>query len=160
MHCTEGMCIMKRACFPLHVLAPVLLVVRPRVQLVQMVLPAAAAAEPFGQAVHVALLVREGTKPALQQTHSLMLPTACFLQDWQPALQPILVRVVLSGRGVHAAGTCAVVTMTSYVLSISRAAPSRMNEAGRANALLLLQSSRRPKQPSRAAAACIPGQKK
>jgi hypothetical protein len=153
------MCIMKRACLPLHVLAPMLLVVRPRVQFVQMVLPAAAAVEPFGQAVHVALLVLEGTKPALQQTQSLMLPTACFLQDWQPALQPVLVRVVLSGRGVHAAGTCAVVMISSSAVSIWRAAPSRMNEAGWADALLLLQSSRRPKQPSRAAAACIPEQK-
>jgi membrane protein YqaA with SNARE-associated domain len=50
------------ACF----VAAALLAVTPRVQFVQMVLPASAAVVPFGQGVHVALLVREGTKPALQ----------------------------------------------------------------------------------------------
>jgi hypothetical protein len=57
-------------------------VVRPRVQLVQRVLPARAAVLPLGQALQVALLVREGAKPGLQHTQSLvLLAERCRLQD-------------------------------------------------------------------------------
>lgn len=45
----------------LQVIAALLLVVRPRVQLVHLVLPARAAVLPTGQAVHVAMLFVEGT---------------------------------------------------------------------------------------------------
>jgi hypothetical protein len=74
-------------------MAAVLLVVRPlaRVQLVQRVLPALAAMLPLGQALQVALLLEEGTKPGLQHTQSLVpLAERCRLQDWQPALQPVV----------------------------------------------------------------------
>jgi hypothetical protein len=57
---------------PLHVVAAVLRVVRPRVQLVQLVLPAWLAVVPTLHAEQVALLVLDGINPGLQQTQSLV----------------------------------------------------------------------------------------
>jgi hypothetical protein len=98
----------------LHVVAAVLFVVRPRVQLVQLVLPASAAVVPLAQAVQVAVLVREGTKPGLQHTQSLVrLAESCRLQDWQPAPQLVMVKLTLLVDGLQGPAACATDTSSS-----------------------------------------------
>jgi hypothetical protein len=104
----------------LHVVAAVLFLVRPRVQLLQRVLPALAAMLPLGQALQVALLVREGTKPGLQQTQSLVpLAERCFLQDWQPALQPVMVKLTLLVDGLQGPGACATSVSSCRLLLVT-----------------------------------------
>jgi hypothetical protein len=120
---SEALCQMRHARSPLHSVAPVLFVVRPRVQLVQLVLPATAAMVPLEQALQMVVLVQEGTKPGLQHTQSLVPKKAegCRLQDWQPRLHPIVVRVLLrtvSPAGVQADGTAAGNTCISACSSL------------------------------------------